>query len=326
MTGTTPRVTVIVPTFNSGRHLGELIASLDRQSLSPEEFEVVLVDDGSSDGTETLVDRIAEARPNVRSTHIPASGWPGRPRNVGLDEARGRVRLLRRPRRPPRRRGARADDRLRPRARLGRGDRPRGPGRAWPAGSPAVREEPPQGRRSRGSRCGASGRRTRCSGGSSCSTPGSASPRGRGVSRTTRSSSLPTSRRRRSRCWPTIPATSGCSTTTASTALRGSTRTRTTRFSRRCSTSSRTTPRRDRSATSCSPTRTAPRCSPSSTGRWTTGSPLPVTPCCATRPSWPGPGSPTPTRTCHVRAGCSPTWCGPGGPRTCSPSPGCCEG
>ena len=90
MTGaTTPRVTVVVPTFNSGRHLGELIASLDRQSIPPEEFEVVLVDDGSSDGTETLVDRIAEARPNVRTVHIPASGWPGRPRNVGLDEARG---------------------------------------------------------------------------------------------------------------------------------------------------------------------------------------------------------------------------------------------
>lgn len=89
MTGATPRVTVVVPTFNSDRHLGELIASLDRQSLPPEEFEVVLVDDGSSDGTETLVDRIAEARPNVRTVHIPASGWPGRPRNVGLDEARG---------------------------------------------------------------------------------------------------------------------------------------------------------------------------------------------------------------------------------------------
>jgi glycosyltransferase involved in cell wall biosynthesis len=89
MTGATPRVTVVVPTFNSGRHLGELIASLDRQSLRPEEFEVVLVDDGSSDGTEALVDRIAEARPNVRAVHIPASGWPGRPRNVGLDEARG---------------------------------------------------------------------------------------------------------------------------------------------------------------------------------------------------------------------------------------------
>jgi glycosyltransferase involved in cell wall biosynthesis len=90
MTGASnPRVTVVVPTFNSGRHLGELIASLDRQSIPPEEFEVVLVDDGSSDGTETLVGWIAEARPNVRTVHIPASGWPGRPRNAGLDEARG---------------------------------------------------------------------------------------------------------------------------------------------------------------------------------------------------------------------------------------------
>jgi glycosyltransferase involved in cell wall biosynthesis len=89
MTGTSPRVTVVVPTFNSGRHLAGLISSLDRQSLPPGEFEVVLVDDGSNDGTERLVDRIAEVRPNVRAAHVPASGWPGKPRNVGLDLARG---------------------------------------------------------------------------------------------------------------------------------------------------------------------------------------------------------------------------------------------
>jgi Glycosyltransferases involved in cell wall biogenesis len=89
MTSNSPRATVVVPTFNSGRHLAGLIASLDRQSLPPEKFEVVLVDDGSTDGTEHLVDRIAEVRPNVRAAHVPASGWPGKPRNVGLDLARG---------------------------------------------------------------------------------------------------------------------------------------------------------------------------------------------------------------------------------------------
>jgi poly(ribitol-phosphate) beta-N-acetylglucosaminyltransferase len=89
MTGASPRVTVVVPTFNSGAHLASLISSLDRQSLPPGEFEVVFVDDGSSDGTERLVDRIAEVRPNVRAAHVPASGWPGKPRNVGLDLARG---------------------------------------------------------------------------------------------------------------------------------------------------------------------------------------------------------------------------------------------
>ena len=89
MTGASPRASVVVPTFNSGRHLSALIASLDGQSLPPEEFEVVLVDDGSTDGTELLVDRIAEVRPNVRAAHVPASGWPGKPRNVGVDLARG---------------------------------------------------------------------------------------------------------------------------------------------------------------------------------------------------------------------------------------------
>ena len=89
MTGASPRVTVVVPTFNSGRHLAGLISSLDRQSLPSREFEVVLVDDGSTDGTERLVDLIAEVRPNVRAAHVPASGWPGKPRNVGLDLARG---------------------------------------------------------------------------------------------------------------------------------------------------------------------------------------------------------------------------------------------
>lgn len=89
MTGTSPRATVVVPTFNSGHDLAGLISSLDRQSLPPGEFEVVLVDDGSTDGTERLVDRIAEVRPNVRSAHVAASGWPGKPRNVGLDLARG---------------------------------------------------------------------------------------------------------------------------------------------------------------------------------------------------------------------------------------------
>jgi glycosyltransferase involved in cell wall biosynthesis len=89
MTGASPRVTVVVPTFNSGGHLASLISSLDQQSLPPTEFEVVLVDDGSTDGTERLIDRIAEVRPNVRSAHIPPSGWPGKPRNVGLDLARG---------------------------------------------------------------------------------------------------------------------------------------------------------------------------------------------------------------------------------------------
>ena len=82
-------VTVVVATYNSGSVIQPLIDSLDRQSLSSEEFEVVFVDDGSSDGTDERLRRLAAERPNIRTTRIPNSGWPGRPRNVGLDMARG---------------------------------------------------------------------------------------------------------------------------------------------------------------------------------------------------------------------------------------------
>lgn len=53
----TTRVTVVVPTYNSGHHIGPLIDSMLRQTMPPGEFEVLFVDDGSTDGTP---DRLAE--------------------------------------------------------------------------------------------------------------------------------------------------------------------------------------------------------------------------------------------------------------------------
>jgi glycosyltransferase involved in cell wall biosynthesis len=83
------RVSVVVPVYNPGSHLDRLIASLLRQSLPPDEFEAVFVDDGSTDGTGERLDALASEHPNFRVVHIPNSGWPGRPRNVGIDAARG---------------------------------------------------------------------------------------------------------------------------------------------------------------------------------------------------------------------------------------------
>ena len=83
------KVSVIVPVYNPGPFIDLLLASLARQSMTPEDFEVVFVDDGSSDGTERRLDTLAHTAPNVRVIHIPNSGWPGRPRNVGIDAAEG---------------------------------------------------------------------------------------------------------------------------------------------------------------------------------------------------------------------------------------------
>jgi poly(ribitol-phosphate) beta-N-acetylglucosaminyltransferase len=83
------KVSVVVPVFNPGSHIDACIVSLQRQSLPAGEFEVIFVDDGSTDGTGERLDRLVAEHDNVHVIHIPNSGWPGRPRNVGLDATRG---------------------------------------------------------------------------------------------------------------------------------------------------------------------------------------------------------------------------------------------
>ncbi len=84
-----PLVSVVVPAHNPGRYIEPCIRSLLRQSMSRDRFEVVFVDDGSTDGTSERLDRLAREQPNIRVIHIPASGGPGRPRNVGMEAAHG---------------------------------------------------------------------------------------------------------------------------------------------------------------------------------------------------------------------------------------------
>lgn len=84
-----PKVSVIVPVYNPGSDVDDCIRTLLGQSLPREEYEVIFVDDGSDDGTAERLDALAAEHENVRVDHIPNSGWPGRPRNVGIAMARG---------------------------------------------------------------------------------------------------------------------------------------------------------------------------------------------------------------------------------------------
>src|SRR3954454_6214755 len=84
-----PKVSVIVPVFNPGSDIDELIASLLGQTLPPSELELIFVDDGSTDATPARLDALAAEHRHVRVEHIPNSGWPGKPRNIGLDLATG---------------------------------------------------------------------------------------------------------------------------------------------------------------------------------------------------------------------------------------------
>ena len=88
------KATVVVPVYNPGDDIDDCIRSLLAQSLPSEEYEVVFVDDGSTDGTGARLDALAAEHAHVHVRHIPNSGWPGRPRNVGMDMARGEFVLF----------------------------------------------------------------------------------------------------------------------------------------------------------------------------------------------------------------------------------------
>jgi glycosyltransferase involved in cell wall biosynthesis len=83
-------VSVVVPVYNAMPYLHEFLESLAGQDLADDAYEVVAVNDGSTDGSAAELDAFAERHPNVRVYHQENSGWPGRPRNRGLDLARGR--------------------------------------------------------------------------------------------------------------------------------------------------------------------------------------------------------------------------------------------
>ena len=88
-TGARPDVSVIVIAYNDARRLPRAVASVLGQSLGS--VEAVIVDDASTDGTGRVADRLAAAHPGrVRAAHLPEnSGGCGRPRNTGLELARG---------------------------------------------------------------------------------------------------------------------------------------------------------------------------------------------------------------------------------------------
>jgi len=84
-----PKVSVVVPVYNPGHYLEPLIESLLAQTLPATEFEAVFVDDGSTDESPARLDALATEHPHLRVIHQPNSGWPGKPRNVGMDASRG---------------------------------------------------------------------------------------------------------------------------------------------------------------------------------------------------------------------------------------------
>lgn len=87
-TSALPEISVIIPAFNAERVLGLQLEALAAQEGAPE-FEVVVVDNNSTDGTAALVERTADrVSYPLRVVSAAAHQGPGYARNVGVAAAR----------------------------------------------------------------------------------------------------------------------------------------------------------------------------------------------------------------------------------------------
>ncbi len=88
------RVSVIIPVYNTETYLRELLESLVAQDLPSRKFEVIAVNDGSTDASGEILNEYANRFPQFHVVHQENSGWAGKPRNVALDLAQGKVCLF----------------------------------------------------------------------------------------------------------------------------------------------------------------------------------------------------------------------------------------
>ena len=82
-----PSISVIVPVYQAENFIRDCVESVRQQTFS--DWELLLVDDGCTDGSPAICDELARADDRIRVFHKEKNGGVSETRNVGLDHARG---------------------------------------------------------------------------------------------------------------------------------------------------------------------------------------------------------------------------------------------
>ena len=80
-----PKASIVIPAYNAGAYIIKTLDSIVSQSL--DDFECLVIDDGSTDNTAELVAAYHDAR--IRLIRQANSGGPASPRNQGVNQAKG---------------------------------------------------------------------------------------------------------------------------------------------------------------------------------------------------------------------------------------------
>lgn len=83
------KLSIVVPIYNVEQYLAKCVDSLLDQDLSSDEYEIILVDDGSPDRCGEMCEEYATLHSNVKVIHRENGGLSAA-RNTGIDAAQGR--------------------------------------------------------------------------------------------------------------------------------------------------------------------------------------------------------------------------------------------
>ncbi|HEY1827280.1 MAG TPA: glycosyltransferase, partial [Acidimicrobiales bacterium] len=88
MSAAAPEIAVVIPTYNRSARILPLLESLAAQTLPPQSFEVIVVDDCSTDDTHEVVEKAAANLPyRLRVLRTPRNHGPAAARNLGWQSA-----------------------------------------------------------------------------------------------------------------------------------------------------------------------------------------------------------------------------------------------
>lgn len=83
-------ISVVIPTVNRGKILRRVIEGLIKQTYPADRFEVVIVDDNSTDGTQDTVKELRQIHNNIRYIkQLPGKKGPAAANNLGIRNAAG---------------------------------------------------------------------------------------------------------------------------------------------------------------------------------------------------------------------------------------------
>ena len=87
------KLSIIVPVYNVEAYLQKCVTSLLNQDLPASDYEIILVDDGSTDGSGMLCDTLAAEHGNIRVIHQQNRGLSGA-RNAGIAASAGQYAMF----------------------------------------------------------------------------------------------------------------------------------------------------------------------------------------------------------------------------------------